>query len=176
MCQPEDCNCDGFHTGACNERKKLATMTEQEMRETEVPRFDSLEEVAQYIKCLVDRKHDYDTCVYAMSMAAVAAFNYVARQLGVTGFQASCADMDILSRTRRIKVFSIINGEDALYPQYDLHAKLDKFLEDIKPWLKEQAIEKLAKEKDFAHNAVIAHWEKLASLEIDNEDEKDDGT
>ena len=77
-------------------------MTEQEMRDTEVPRANTIGELSDYIESLVQQEHDYGTCVYAMSMAATAAFNYVARRLGVTGFQASCADMDVLRRTRRI--------------------------------------------------------------------------
>ena len=33
---------------------------------------------------------------------AVAAFNFVVRQLGVSGFQSSCADLDFIRRTRHL--------------------------------------------------------------------------
>lgn len=93
--------------------------TEAEMRDADVPWPESMEDLAAYINGLVDRPHDYGTCVYAMSMAAVAAFRHVAGKLGVSGFQASCADMDVLRRIRRIDGgFRIVVYDDLLYPQY----------------------------------------------------------
>lgn len=136
--------------------------TEAELREAKVPRPYTIEQVTQYITSLVERNHDYGTCVYAMSMAAVAAFNYVAHKLGVTGFQASCADLDILRRTRSLDgPFILLKGEDALYPQYDLQGKLADAMNDWAPWLKEQAALKLA-ETGMAHPAVKEHWQRLA--------------
>ena len=63
-------------------------MCEQDMRAAEVPSAGTIGELSDYIESLVQQEHDYGTCVYAMSMAATSAFNYVAHQLGVTGFQA----------------------------------------------------------------------------------------
>ena len=78
----------------------IKKMTEQELRGYKVPTPRSIDELTNIICDLTERKHDYGTCVYAMSIAATAAFNYMASTLGVTGFQASCADMDVLRRTR----------------------------------------------------------------------------
>jgi len=111
--------CDERDRESAKAIKEAGVATEREMRETDVPSVDSTEDLAAYIDNLVDRPHDYGTCVYAMSMGAVAAFNYVAGKLGVTGFQASCADLDILRRTRRMKLgFSIVDHSNLLYPQY----------------------------------------------------------
>lgn len=99
--------------------KNIKTMNEKELSETEVLWPKTQEGLIKYINNLVERKHDYGTCVYAMSMSAVATFNYVAGVLGVTGFQASCADLDFLKRTRRMDLFSIVNYDDFLYPQYE---------------------------------------------------------
>lgn len=143
--------------------------TEQEMREASVPSLKTIEELTGYINELVDREHDYGTCVYAMSMAATAAFNYVAGALGVTGFQASCADLDIIRRTRHIEgPFGIIDGADLLYPQYDLHAKLDEMIQKWMPWAKEEAIKMLAKmsKEGIAADSVVAHWKKLSEMEF----------
>lgn len=139
--------------------------TEKELREAEVPWLKTPEELTGYIDTLVNRPHDYGTCVYAMSMAATAAFHYVASVLGVTGFQASCADMDILRRTRRMKgPFLLTNGEDLLYPQYDVREKLDKFVASAKPWLADEAKKKLADESNRqAHPNVRSHWQTLAT-------------
>lgn len=144
---------------------KCEAQTEKEMREATVPTPAFVDDLAKYVSSLVDRQHDYGTCVYAMSMAATAAFNYVAHKLGVTGFQASCADMDILTRTRGWKgSFIILKAEDLLYPQYDLPQKLNEWIAEQKPWLAEQA-KLLLSERDGAHSAVSAHWQKLAAAE-----------
>lgn len=139
---------------------------ETEMREADVPWPLTEKQLVEYINSLINRNHDYGTCVYAMSMAAVAAFYYVSHKLGVTGFQASCADLDILRRTRSMKgPFIILKGEDALYPQCDPAEKFAEAMESWKPWLKEQAQKKI-EENGVAHSAVVAHWHKLASLEV----------
>lgn len=138
---------------------------ENEMRNADVPTPKSAKELSKYIDDLVKRQHDYGTCVYAISMAATAAFNYVASQLGVTGFQASCADMDILRRTRSLNgPFMILDGSQALYPQYDLEGKVREWLrtDDFKKYLAEEARKKLA-ETDGASPMVAAHWRRLAS-------------
>lgn len=138
--------------------------TEEEMRTETVPTLDTLDELKGYIDSLVERQHDYGTCVYATSMAATAAFRLVARKLGITGFQASCADLDILRRTRRMEgPFIIINGEDALYLQYDLPGRLAEALEEWRPWLAVEAKKKLEDPgSGLANPRVLAHWKMLA--------------
>lgn len=138
-------------------------MTEMEMRSAAVPTFDTQEELTAYIDSLISQPHDYGTCVYAMSMAATATFNYVAHRLGVTGFQASCADMDILRRTRRIEgSFILLKAEDLLYPQYDLRGKLEDWIGEQREWLREEAKKKLREGHVGAVPFVVAHWEELA--------------
>ena len=139
-------------------------MTEQELRNSEVPTPESYEELIAYIQGLVEQEHDYGTCVYAMSMSAVAAFIFVAGRLGVTGFQASCADLDILTRIRNIKGgFILLKTKDLLYPQYDLRKKLNDFItsDETETFLKEEAKKHLAQDNEFTHPNVIAHWKKL---------------
>lgn len=143
---------------------KSNSITELEMQKEEAPSPKSTQDLSEYIESLVERKHDYGTCVYAMSLAATASFNYVASKLGVTGFQASCADLDILKRTRGLKCpFILLKAEDMLYPQYDLHGKLAQAMEEWKEWAKEQAIQKLNENKDKeVHHDFWARWEALA--------------
>lgn len=139
-------------------------MNEQELRDLKAPWPESVEELTEFIESLVNQEHDYGTCVYAMSLSAVAAFQYVASKLGCSGFQASCADMDILRRTRRMERFIILDASNALYPQYNLQEKLTEYLAELKPWLKEEAAKKLAENdgRDI-HPDVRRHWEGLAS-------------
>ena len=140
-------------------------MTEQEMRDMEVPRANTIGELSDYIESLVQQPHDYGTCVYAMSMAATAAFNYVARRLGVTGFQASCADMDVLRRTRRIKgPFMIVDGYKMLYPQYSIERDVRVAMNEWAQWAADAARKLLAQDNEHTSPSVIKHWKMLAAL------------
>jgi hypothetical protein len=150
-------------TTAAKAATKAAGRDEKTLRESQAPWPKSLDELMAYIKGMVEGPHNYGTCVYAMSLSAVAAFNYVWHELGTTGFQASCADLDILRRTRSLDgPFVLLKAEDALYPQYDLRAKLEECREKWGPWLKEQATKKLA-EAGPVHPDVAAHWVRLAA-------------
>ena len=137
--------------------------TEKEMREADVPWLKTSKELNEYIESLLAIEHDYGTCVYAMSLASVATFQYIAHKLGVTGFQASCADMDILTRTRSIKgPWMLIKAEDMLYPQYDLPAKLQEAMDGWQEWVSEEAQKKLsASGNKQAAPTVLAHWKML---------------
>lgn len=141
--------------------------TEQEMRDEKIPDCQTEAELIQYIHDNVEREHDYGTCVYAMSNSAVAVFNYVASKLGVTGFQASCADLDILRHTRNWKAGRILDYEKLLYPQYcnsDEFPSAQQCIEENKEWLSEEARKKL-KETDMPVSPnVLEHWKMLAGL------------
>ena len=152
--------------------KTLKNMTEAELREYKVPWPQTLDELNKIINDLAERKHDYGTAVYGMSIASVATFYYMSHKLGVTGFQASCADLDNLKRTRRYKNgFHIINYENLMFPQFlnnEHFPSVDDLIKENKEMLKKEAKKKLEeneKEKAIkAHPAVIAHWKKLSEL------------
>lgn len=137
---------------------------EQQLRDADVPWPKTLAELTEYIDHLTGLDHDYGTCVYAVSNAATAAFHYMAHRLGITGFQASCADMDLLRRTRGYKHgFAVIDYGELLYPQY--REKFDRLafdaaLEKQAEWLAEEAANLLADSPNAA-DGVRAHWERL---------------
>lgn len=144
----------------------LSEMNEQQLRDYKVPWPETMEELSAIITQLTDRQHDYGTCVYAMSIAATAAFYHVAKKLGVTGFQASCADMDILTRTRHMERFRISDYANLLYPQYCDAEHFPGWRDllgspELRPWLRERA-QKLLAERENAHPNVVAHWEMLS--------------
>ncbi len=148
-----------------SEVAKAGVPDETAMRDSKAPRPETPEQLAEYIRTLTDRPHTYGTCCYAMSLAAVAAFNHVANKLGVTGFQASCADMDILRQTRGWEWGRILNFDNLLYPQYcdeEHFPGSATLLAKHADKLREKAKEKLASVTD-AHPDVVAHWKKLAS-------------
>lgn len=137
--------------------------TEADMREAKAPWPYTKEQLVEYIESLVNREHDYSTACYAMSLAALAAFNYVAHRLGVTGFQASCADLDFIRKNRDMKgPFMLIKAEDALCPQTNPRQQLEDALAKWQPWLREQAQKELASNHDSFHPNVIAHLRRLA--------------
>ena len=147
---------------AQTEAARAAGRDEKAMRDEKAPWPKTIDELSAYITALVEGPHDYGTCVYAVSLATVATFNYMAGTMGITGFQASMADLDVLRRTRNLQgPFMIIDASDALYPQYDLPGKLAEAMEKWRPWLAEQARKKLA-DSATAHPNVRAHWKRLA--------------
>lgn len=145
-----------------------AVQTEAELRDSKVPWPESEDAMVEYIRGLVDRPHDYGTCVYAMSMAATAAFQYVAKRLGVTGFQASCADMDILRRTRSLEWGKVLDYSNLLYPQYcddEHYPPWRSIIEGNRSEFAKRARQKLAESGGIAADGVVKHWRWLASLD-----------
>jgi len=141
---------------------KVKSTTEQDLRNEKAAWPKTQAELNEYVQSLLNIKHDYGTCVYAMSMSAVAAYNYVGSKLGVTGFQASCADLDILRRTRSLDgPFIILKAEDMLYPQYDLKQTLLEAMQSWRGWAAKQAAEML-ENNNGACDEVIKHWKQLA--------------
>jgi len=144
---------------------KSPSNTEREMRDEAAPTPETVEELGEYITSLTNKQNDYGMGVYAVSLSAVAAYNHVASKLGVTGFMASCADLDIIRRTRGMDgPFMLIKAEDMLYPQYDLHAKLAEAMRNWEGWAADRASELLKTDNGWAVPDVRAHWEKLAAL------------
>lgn len=139
-------------------------MTEQEMRDADVPWPETMGALVTYIDGLVSQDHDYGTSAYAMSLAAVAAFHYVATRLGTTGFQVSFADMDVLRRTRHMKgPFMLLDGQNTLYSQYDLRDKVDEWLSsaNMRSYQRKEAARLIA-ESPAAHPDVVLRWQQLA--------------
>jgi hypothetical protein len=142
--------------------ESIKTMTEAELRECAVPWLRSKQEFDSLIEALANRQHDYGTCVYAMSIAAMAAYNFMGHELGTTGFQAGCANLDFLRRIRNIKgPFAIFDAHDMLYPQYEIRDKFEKNMNEWLPWAKAEAAKLLAANNQV-HPDVKAHWEYLA--------------
>lgn len=130
------------------------------------PKIESPEQLAQFVESVTNGTHSYGSCSYAMSLAAVAAFNYVGRELGVSGFQQSVAELDFLRRARRLDApYMLVTAEDALYPQRDIGRQLTAALVDWQPWIREQAKKLLAERQDGAAHHVIDHWKQLAAGE-----------
>jgi hypothetical protein len=143
-----------------------------EKPEGKVPWPKTEEELLAYIREMItwpdgaaDMGEGYGRCVYAMSNAALATFNYIAGTLGVTGFQAGCAEMQFLRDSRHMEHgFMILDAENLLYPQYDLRGRVEEWIEKTRPHLKKAAQEKLAENPNNVHPDVQSRWEEIAAL------------
>lgn len=147
--------------------EELITATEEDLSRMEVPYLEDVGELVEYIESLTNREHDYGSCVYAMSLAAVATFNHVASKLGVTGFQASCADLDILRHTRDFKWGKLIDYGNLMWPQYLSEEHFPSYktlLENNKDELQKRAKRKLVdQDPDLPyHPNVLKHLLWLA--------------
>lgn len=161
-----------------DKKDKIAQMRAQTFHDAKAPYPKSEQELYDYIGELLGQQHDYNTTIYAASLATVATFHFMMLKLGGTGFQASCADLDFLRRVRNLSgPFTLVQFEKALYPQYDVLKEVQTFLDDCRPWLAEQAKIKLQTHMppderanhpnvDFPYVAPVVweHWRKLAEF------------
>jgi hypothetical protein len=125
-----------------------------------------MDELVTYLTPVIEREHDYGTSAAAASVAALAAFNFVCKKLGLTGFQAGFAALDFYGRAMSIDGgFIVLKLQDMLYPQYDLPQKLHEYMteESTIQWLADEARKKLANVDPFTHPDVLKHWEHLAA-------------
>lgn len=141
---------------------------EQVLRERSTPWPKTLAELNNLIREVTSGTHTYGSVVEAMGIVAAATLNYMGSELEVTGFQDSCADLVTIRRQRHIKSpFTLINLDQVLYPQYDIHDKIDEFITDCAEWISTEAQKRLDNDSNHAHPAVIQHWERLAKCKGD---------
>ena len=134
-------------------------------RRKNIETFDDLVAFLNYVK-------DNCNCGYgeaprAMAQAAVATAWYLAREFGITGFQAGFVMWDFIRdwEYRHNKCgLRIVDYDNMLYPQYDY--KFEKRI-SLDTWA---AIQKAAKEnledETHAHPTVIAHWQSIVDGKI----------
>lgn len=146
---------------------------ESKLRDSATPWPKTETELSDYILSLVEQEHDYGSCVYAMSLAAVAAFNYVADRLGATGFQSSCADLDFIKRIRHIKgPFMILDVADELYSSDACLDKAREYVQKSRVWLRKMAKERIAEGGYFAPDVFHRLMELAAFAPCKDEDVK----
>ena len=110
----------------------------------------------------------YEACAEGLATAATAAFDLVAKALGVTGFQASWAVMQFVRRENNIEgPFGLWKGEEWLYPQYNMIRDIEGYRRDPETvkWLGDQAEAKIGAVSDggTVHPNVLSHWRTLVA-------------
>lgn len=143
-------------------------MTEKELQDYKLPKINTDKELVDFINKMISVGNSYNTAPYSIALSAYAVFMYVAEKLEVTGFQASCADIQFLKRTRDLEDgFSIVDYSKLLYPQYkDSFEKysFDNLLRENLPHLKERAKKLLEEKGDYTHENVIKHWKMIVDM------------
>ncbi|MER2060463.1 MAG: hypothetical protein ABTA16_16705 [Niallia sp.] len=77
----------------------------------------SLEEFIEYVKEIESQPHSYNTIAEALTDTTLAFFNYFASKHGMTGFQASWAEMNFIRKSRGLEApFMIVDSSKLLYP------------------------------------------------------------
>lgn len=126
------------------------------------PSPQTKQELMDYIDKIIEGPHDYDTSAEAMSQAAIAAFNFTAYTLGVTGFQAGWAEMRFIQEMRDLELpFMILDSSRLLYPQYNLHNQAEEFIQESQEAVAIEA-KRLLEINEGASKQVRERWEDLA--------------
>lgn len=141
-------------------------MNEEEMRNYKVETPKSLEELLKLVDRMLSHNTDYGEATYAISIATTAMFNFMCSKIGATGFMASCADMDVIRRTRGLEHgFKIVDLGRLLYPQYieSFESSYSKTLEENISHIGLEAKKRLENSEQASDN-VKTHWKMLADL------------
>jgi len=113
-----------------------------------------------------EKDQAYEDSANSMWKAALAAFQYAAGIVGASGFQAGWAALKFYGEAMTVDCpYAVITAEELLYPQYDLRAKVEKYIHEwTEDWAREEARKKIAEinPKYPPHPAVVKHWRDLA--------------
>lgn len=124
----------------------------------------SWEDFKEYVEEIESQPHGYNSIADALTQSTVAFFNYFASKHGMTGFQASWSQMQIIATLRNMEApFMIVDSSKLLYPQYDVENDVKEFLKNSKAELSKIAKKNLEENNEFTSQRVIARWEELAA-------------
>lgn len=114
------------------------------------------EELADYLRDLVDAQHDYNSSAQALHDGAMAAFNYLAHRLGNSGFQASHAALRLLGTVNGYGgPYGLLKAEDALFPQYpSAQERAQEMADGWRDWLADEARRRLAENPEVVYRTV----------------------
>lgn len=146
--------------------KQLLPYLPKRFRASKRYRQQRKELLAMMDEAVTRTDYDYNTSAEAPIEPTKLAFNAITYELGGTGFQAGWAALKVYASILHIEgPFIVLKTEDYLYPQYDLHKRLDEHLDDqhVRDWLHVQATKRLAESEGRGiHPNVEARWRDFA--------------
>lgn len=121
----------------------------------------TLETLPQFIKEIINQKHDYDSIVHGMTAAAIATITAMDREPhgGITGFQASCIMWEFIIHFMHYSgPMALLQYKDMLFPQDDYKFKKTIPKKTFK-WLQNEAMKLI--EEGRGVQSVIDHWQSI---------------
>lgn len=110
---------------------------------------------------------DYESAAGSALEELIEAFNKIAGDRGLTGFQASWVAMRFLTKVNMIEgPFAIIKAEDLLFPQYPDPVDTARAREaEWMSWAAEEALKKLRdQDPSGVASSVWRHWIHLVGM------------
>lgn len=134
---------------------------ELEQKRKDINSFDDLVNYLEYIKN--NCNYDYGVAPRSIAQASLAVVWYLAKEFGITGFQASFVMWDFIkswSYKGNKCGLKIIDYDNMLYPQYE--DKFDKVIpKETWELLQKQAEQELKENGCYANLNVINHWSSI---------------
>lgn len=130
--------------------------------------INTMGELISFIELVKDECNtDYGTAPRAIAQAASATAWYLAKEMGITGFQAGFVMWDFIRNwnyTNNKCGMRIVDYDDMLYPQYDY--KFEKVIsQDTWEVLQKEAKERLETIPN-AHVRVKEHWQSIVDGKV----------
>jgi hypothetical protein len=114
---------------------------------------------------LAEHRHDYNSIVYAVAAAALAASHALDQSPNgdITGFQAGVVFWEFYGEWLHERgPARIVKFEDMLFPQYE--SRFQKTItSDTWKWIQEEAAKKLSEQNGPIHGDVENHWRSIVA-------------
>lgn len=134
----------------------------EEAREVELKDLD------RFIEKMNGFEHDYGTMCHATVAVILASAWSMAKENGITGFQAGLIMLVFLREWKFRNNYAglkIVDYDNMLYPQYE--DKFEKIItKETFEALQKQAAERLEKASDNVNLEVMAHWRDIVNGKI----------
>lgn len=139
-------------------RNEFEMKEELEQKRKDINSFDNLVDYLKYIKN--NCNYDYGVAPRSIAQASLAVAWYLAKEFGITGFQASFIMWDFIkdwSYKDNKCGLKIIDYDNMLYPQYE--DKFDKVIpKETWELLQKQAEQELKESGCYANLNIVDHW------------------
>lgn len=156
------------------ENKSKEANSEQSLRDIlyKEARTMTLDKLPEFLERVKECSNGYGECCIAMAAGALATMWALDKEIGVTGFQASCALWEVIRDWKYPENkcgLRIVNYDDMLYPQYAHN--FDKTISENTWQCVQKEAGRLLKEYEgslvpTAAARVVNHWKDICNGRI----------
>ncbi len=148
-------------------------MNEFEVRNYILEKGKNIKSSQELVELIEEVKNDfnngYGTAARSVGTVSACVANYLSSEMGLTGFQASCAMWDFIMAfmySDNKCGMKMVNYDDMLYPQYEYKFCKNTISKSTWEALQKQAKENLEKDTYFASLRVIEHWQSIVDGKV----------